>query len=277
MGAARGVAAGHPLASENGPVTEALVDTGIRFVTWNVWGRYGPWEQRQAGISAALAGCAPDVVALQEAWSTPDRDQAGEQAAAIGLPYHHFFGNRADSGQAVLSRWPLESKGATTLPGPAGHEGVVWEVAIDGPRGVIRLFTVMLDWPPHHSSVRQGQVEQLVTTVRAQRHRGLTVVCGDFNTGPDTDEIRMITGRTARDVCWHDAWDLAGDGPGATWSRDNPWAAPVYPRSWRIDYLFTTSFGPGGIGHPLRAELVGTKPIDAPPSDHFGLCVDVRY
>lgn len=259
-----------------------LVETGARFVTWNVWGRFGPWERRQEGIRAALAACSPDVVVLQEAWSTGDRDQAGELGAAIGLPYHCFHGNRefdgVPSGLAVSSPWPVEAVGATTLAGPPDHDGIVLEAAIDGPRGVIRVFNTMLDYPPHHSGVRQRQVGQLVDVVRARRHRGLTVVCGDFNTGPDTDEIRMITGRTDRDICWHDAWDLAGDGPGATWSRTNPWTLPVYPRTWRIDYLFTTSVGPGGTGFPTHAELVGTRPFDGcHPSDHFGLCAEIRH
>lgn len=259
-----------------------LVATGVRLVTWNVWGRFGPWQRRQTGIRSALARWSPDVVALQEAWATPEQDQAEELGAAIGLPYQCFHGGRefngAASGVAVLSRWPIEVRGATRLAGPPEHDGLTYEVAIDGPRGVLRVFNTMLDYPPHHSSVRQAQVGTLVDTVRAQRHRGLTVVCGDFNTGPDTDEIRMITGRTARDVCWHDAWDLAGEGSGATWSRDNPWTLPVYPRTWRIDYLFSTSFGPGGVGQPLRAELVGTEPIDGVhPSDHFGLFTELRY
>lgn len=259
-----------------------LVDSSARFVTWNVWGRFGPWQRRQDGIRSALAACGPDVVALQEAWSGEGGDQAAELGDALGLPHHRFHGSRefdgVPSGVAVLSRWPIEVRGATELAGPPDHTGVTFEVAIDGPRGVIRLFDTMLDYPPQHSSVRQAQVNQLVDIVRAQRHRGLTVVCGDFNTGPDTDEIRMVTGRTARDVCWHDAWDLTGDGPGATWSRDNPWTLPVYPRTWRIDYLFTTSFGPGGVGQPIHAELVGTAPVDGMhPSDHFGVCVDLRY
>src|SRR5688572_31552393 len=27
-----------------------LVDTTMRVMTWNVWGRFGPWERRAAGI-----------------------------------------------------------------------------------------------------------------------------------------------------------------------------------------------------------------------------------
>lgn len=259
-----------------------LVDTSVRFVTWNVWGRFGPWEQRAAGLVAALTAVAPDVVAIQEAWATKERDQATELAAALGLPYHCFHGNRefggVPSGVAVLSRWPVQVRGSTTLTGPPDHDGSVFEVAVDGPRGVIRVFNTMLDYPPRHSSVRQSQINQLVDVVRAVRHRGMTVVCGDFNTGPDTDEIRMITGRTDRDIYWYDAWDLAGDGPGATWSRENPWTLPVYPRTWRIDYLFTTSIGPGGTSLPLRAELLGTQPFNGVhPSDHFGLFAELRY
>jgi endonuclease/exonuclease/phosphatase family metal-dependent hydrolase len=174
-----------------------LVDTSARFVTWNVWGRFGPWQRREDGIRSALAACGPDVVALQEAWSGEGRDQAADLGDALGLPYHRFHGSRefdgVPSGVAVLSRWPIEVRGATELAGPPGHTGVTFEVAIEGPRGVIRLFDTMPDHPPQHSSVRQAQVSQLVDIVRARRHRGLTVVCGDFNTGPDTDEIRMIT------------------------------------------------------------------------------------
>jgi hypothetical protein len=40
-----------------------LIDSRVRLVTWNVWGRFGPWEQRQSVIGGTLAGCSPDVVA----------------------------------------------------------------------------------------------------------------------------------------------------------------------------------------------------------------------
>jgi hypothetical protein len=46
-----------------GPVIESTV----RVVTWNVWGRFGAdWEGRQAGPEAAAA--AADLVCLTESW-----------------------------------------------------------------------------------------------------------------------------------------------------------------------------------------------------------------
>jgi hypothetical protein len=32
----------------------ALLDTTVRVVTWNVWGLYGPWQEREAAIEATL-------------------------------------------------------------------------------------------------------------------------------------------------------------------------------------------------------------------------------
>ena len=34
----------------------------VRCLTWNVWWRFGPWEQRQAAIEATLHAEAPDIV-----------------------------------------------------------------------------------------------------------------------------------------------------------------------------------------------------------------------
>jgi endonuclease/exonuclease/phosphatase family metal-dependent hydrolase len=260
-----------------------LIDSRLRLLTWNVWGRFGPWERRQAGISAILAEHAPDVVALQEAWSASEDDQARELAAAAGLRHHRFSGDRLEegvtSGSAVLSRWPIGTVEPWVLPGPAGHAGSAVRVDIDGPRGPVRLVNVMLDWPLHHSHVRQEQVTELARRVRELGRGPLTVVCGDFNAAPDCDEIRMLTGRAAGTrTCWHDAWEFAGAGPGHTWSTGNPWAAAVFPRDRRIDYVFSTFFHRGGAGQPLRAETVGTAPVGATvPSDHYGVLAELRY
>jgi exonuclease III len=64
----------------------ALVDTTIRIMTWNVWGRFGPWQQRRAGILQTLRDAAPDVVLLQECWfDDTGTDQAHELAAEFEL------------------------------------------------------------------------------------------------------------------------------------------------------------------------------------------------
>ena len=52
-----------------------VIETTMRIVTWNVWGRYGRWRERQAGIEETLAAAAPDVVCRAESWSGPEENQ----------------------------------------------------------------------------------------------------------------------------------------------------------------------------------------------------------
>ncbi len=156
--------------------------------------------------------------------------------------------------------------------------------AVEGPRGPIELFVVMLDYPLHASGRRQAQVRQLAGHVaRLADRRHATVVCGDFNAGPDADEMRMLTGRAEVPVpglVFYDAWDLAGDGsPGHTWSNANPLAAiGLYPDR-RFDYVLSAWPRAGGVGHPTHCELLGVTPTpdQAQLSDHYGVLADLRY
>jgi endonuclease/exonuclease/phosphatase family metal-dependent hydrolase len=70
----------------------------------------------------------------------------------------------------------------------------------------------------------QAQVRQLCAFVAGvASSRQVTVLCGDFNAGPDSDGIRMLTGRSATaapGLVFYDAWEVAGDGTaGVTWSN----------------------------------------------------------
>ena len=117
-------------------------------------------------------------------------------------------------------------------------------VTIAGERGPIQLFAVMLDYPLDASAARQDQVRQLVRFVsEVVSRRDLVIVCGDFNAGPDSDEIRMLTGRAATAVphlVCYDSWEVAGDGsPGYTWSNRNPLAAIGLLPDQRFDFIFS--------------------------------------
>jgi endonuclease/exonuclease/phosphatase family metal-dependent hydrolase len=153
---------------------------------------------------------------------------------------------------------------------------------IAGPRGTLSAFSVALDWPPHASAARQASVRHLVSFVLEVAGPAFpTVICGDFNAPPDSDELRMLTGRTdtvASGFSLFDAWEMAGDGSGHTWARSNPWTAPALLPDKRIDYILVGRPRRGGAGHVVRCSIGGTVPMDGVvPSDHYAVVADLRY
>ncbi len=265
-----------------------VVDTTMRIVTWNVWGRYGRWDERQAGIEQTLVAMAPDVVCLVECWSHRDANQPELVARRLGFEHSVFAGDWREedwvSGMGLVSRWPVASHECRTLQGDGGSgSGAALFVVLNGDRGPLQLFVVMLDYPLDASAVRQGQVRQLAGFIQEwTRRRHPTVVCGDFNAGPDADELRMLTGRTAPaapGLVFYDAWEVAGDGtPGHTWSNRNPLAAVAMYPDRRMDYVLSAWPRRGGVGHPVRCQRLGILPADEPQlSDHYGVLADLRY
>ena len=266
-----------------------LASSTIRVVTWNVWGRYGAdCEARQAALEQTLEQTAPDLVCLVEAWRQGDSTQPGRVAARLGLAHHRFVGDWEQedwvSGIGFVSRWPMTEPRRRPLRAEDGSGfGEAVHVAVAGERGSIQLFAVMLDHPLDASGLRQHQVRQLVQFIaETASRRDPIVVCGDFNAGPDSDEIRMLTGRSAPaapGMVFYDAWEVAGDGsPGFTWSNRNPLAAiGLYPDR-RFDYIFSAWPRRGGVGHPTRCSLLGVRaPGEQQLSDHYGLAADLRY
>ena len=62
-------------ASTYDPGYGPLVRTRVRIATWNVWGRYGPWEARLPVIIENLSAINADILALQEVWEDDERNQ----------------------------------------------------------------------------------------------------------------------------------------------------------------------------------------------------------
>ena len=271
-----------------GPYGE-LITTTLRVLTWNAWGRFGPWEARETALIRTLEALQPDVIALQECWL----DRGGEtQPARLAkeLGYHAAYGGGTflaedwATGSGLLSRWPIERHEYREFPAPAPS---VWGGSalfgrITGPRGSLSAFSVALDWPPHSSAARQASVRQLVAFVLEVAGPAFpTIICGDFNAPPDADELRMLTGRAATAApgfALFDAWEMAGDGSGHTWARSNPWTEPVLLPDRRIDYVLVGRPRRGGAGHVVRCSLAGTEPVaGVVPSDHYAVFADLRY
>jgi endonuclease/exonuclease/phosphatase family metal-dependent hydrolase len=262
-----------------------LIETTLRVITWNVWGLHGPWREREPAIAATLRAARPDIVVLTESWAKGGDSQCARLAAPLGLPHHAFSGITAEedeaarSGVAVLSRWPIRRESRLDF----GAARVQF-AELAGPRGPVQVYGLVMDaWWFDESQARQDAVRELAGHVsEAQDQQAPLVVCGDFNADPDSDEIRMLTGRTAAPVpglSFCDAWEMAGPpAPGHTWSNRNPWATQLLWPDRRIDYILSAAPRPGGAGHARHTALLGTEPINGTyPSDHYGLQSDLRY
>jgi endonuclease/exonuclease/phosphatase family metal-dependent hydrolase len=262
-----------------------IIETTLRILTWNVWGRYEPWRDREAAIVATVRDARPDVVVLTEAWSKGADSQCARLAGPLDLPHHVFSGVPAQedadalSGVAVLSRWPIRRESSLDLGGARSQYA-----ELSGPRGPVQVYGLVMDaWWFDESRARQDAVRELLTHVdRTQDERAPLIVAGDFNADPDSDEIRMLTGRTSVPVpglSFYDAWEVAGSSsPGHTWSNANPWATQLLWPDRRIDYVFSAAPRPGGAGHPVDVALVGTEPVDGVHgSDHYAVVASLRY
>jgi endonuclease/exonuclease/phosphatase family metal-dependent hydrolase len=272
-----------------------LIETRMRVATWNVWGRYGPWEQRQPIIEANLRAIDADIICLQEAWEDDARSQPADLADALGLSYVYeraFMMNGGWSGNAVLSRWPivrheveeLPMEGGGAVDTDEGERRLIVFTEIEGPRGPFQVFCTHLSWRADWGGVRQAQVGKVCEVIRAHTPRPFpAILCGDLNAEPMSDEIRMLTGLAAvpvPGVILRDAWAVAGrGGSGATVGPRNPYGAAALEPDARIDYVLVGWPKLGGAGQVLQAVVAGDRPGDARllGSDHFAVVAELRY
>lgn len=265
-----------------------LIESRLRVATWNIWWRYGPWERRRPAIEAWLRSVDADVIALQEVWDDGRTNMAAELCRTMG--YRHVYQgsereNGVGIGNAVLSRWTIGRTDWRPLPGAqeSGERRCVLFAEIDGQNGAFQVFTTHLNWRLGHSHIRQQQVTEIARFVASKRPRTYpAIVCGDFNAEPDSDEIRMMTGKMAcpiEGLVLRDAWRDGGDGSGGhSWDNRNVFAqASLWPDR-RIDYIFVGWPKSGGAGHVVGCRLAGDQPVDGVwPSDHFAVTADLRY
>ncbi len=280
-----------------GSVRAGPYDRGVRILTWNLWWRFGPWEQRRKAILSVLRDARPDVIGLQEVWEAGGENLAEWLAGELdmhwawgpaGLPPHWrpFVTELGESvGNAVLSRWPITEQEVRRLPsGDGPEEGRVALFAlVETERVRVPFFTTHLHSAPFGSAVRCTQVAELARFVAERRAAGdfPPVITGDFNAEPDSDEMRLFAGaKTAPVVPGQtliDVWRYADpQQPGATWDRANGYLTHPAAVSARIDYIhlglpgLASRFGVRSVGR------AGDGPVDGVwPSDHMAVVADL--
>lgn len=269
---------------------------GARIVTWNLWWRFGPWEERMAAIGAVLRHARPDICVLQEVWADGRRNQAAVLAEELGMDWtwlgspqperwqERLPGSSADVGHALLARWPIRDRAELALPAGGSGDGsrnALWCV-VESPEGRIPLATTQLSSAPSESATRCQQVRALVDFLaRRPREEHPIVVAGDLNAEPDSDEVRLLCGHKtapAREgFVLVDAWRYAArEAMPWTWDRANPYVLATMEPSARIDYVLVGPPRVGRRGHVRSIRRIGAAPVHGVwPSDHAGLLAEL--
>jgi endonuclease/exonuclease/phosphatase family metal-dependent hydrolase len=272
----------------------------VRVVTLNVWNDEGDSERRARIINRGLAELRPDLLALQEVIRAGDRDQLGPLLEGLELHATHQAdvasveppaADRA-GGNAVATRWPHRIVEALDLR-QADAPDVPWATLaarVEIPDlGELLLIAPTTSWRPDAEAARERQAVAIADVDARHRAELPTVIAGDFTAAPASACIRFLSGLqslSGRSVDYHDAWAVAGDGPGFTWTSDNPNARAVIegivgavPHHRRIDYIFIGS----KLAHPnvrvrvLSARRAFDRPVDGVwASDHFGVVAELE-
>jgi endonuclease/exonuclease/phosphatase family metal-dependent hydrolase len=270
----------------------------IRVLTINVQNDDG--DPRRAGLmNREVRRLAPDLVAFQEVCYPGRRDHLGELLDGTGLVATHqadvldHLPPDADryGGTAVATRWPHRIR--EVVEGRLAEDPDVywWSLAVSvavPALGEQLFITPTTSWRLDTEAARERQAVE-VTDLDA-RHRATlpTIIAGDLNAGPRAASIRYLSGLqtlNGRGAHYHDAWTVAGQGAGHTWTVDNPLAAAEIERvigqpghRRRIDYVFVGS----AHAHPhARARIVAAQLVADRPaggvwlSDHAGVLVDL--
>lgn len=236
---------------------------GFRVMTFNIHAGHGDLER----VAHTIREADPDVVGLQEVdvnWAERSGfvDQAALLAAWLGMefrfaPIYVLPAPGPDRpprqfGVAILSRHPIVSwhnheitrLSTQAEAGPRPMPGFL-QVTIDLAGTKVDVFDTHLDFRPD-PAVRARQAADMLAIIGDRK--GPTILLGDLNAPPDSEELRPLFTR------FGDAWTRSR-APGHTYPGD----APVR----RIDYVLFSG---------LRVVAARVPVTDA--SDHRPVVVD---
>jgi endonuclease/exonuclease/phosphatase family metal-dependent hydrolase len=207
---------------------------------------------------------------------------------ADGLGYHVAYapawdvGGGLSIGNALLSRFPIVQHAAVELPVDERDERrCLLHTVVDAPCGQVPVFVTHLSWKLHQAHVRALQIREVNERVQALAPvAGFPpVLMGDMNAEPDSDEMRFLRGLTAlggKGTYFTDCFHVRGEGPGYTFSPDNPYTAVAREPPRRIDYVCVRGPDRTGRGQALTCRVVMDQPHDGVwASDHYGVLAEI--
>jgi beta-glucosidase len=257
----------------------------IRVLTLNLWNDAGDVERRMDVLLPQVVALQPHVVGLQEVRQSRHIRQAELIANALGAEYRFACcdpgSERGPIGNAVVSRLPIIGHSTLALPSPPGDPRNALRCELQTPVGRLSFVTSHIAWELHAAPLRESQAVALDAFARRDPGELPTVLTGDFNSTPDSDVHRFLTGRASlagHGTYWRDAFARRHPrSEGYTWSARNPYVARSVERNRRIDFIFVGPMhdsGPGAILH-ARVVLDLASDDEVYPSDHFGVFAEI--
>ncbi|NLG73299.1 MAG: endonuclease/exonuclease/phosphatase family protein [Chloroflexi bacterium] len=166
----------------------------FRVVTINILSDLSLWEERRGLLVRDLVQSDPQLIALQEV--NLQQNTAIWLAGELGMEYIHLTrktGKEAEKeGIAILSRIPFQKTAALDL---LTQNRVAQSVQVELNGQKLVLANGHFYWQPGPSPARLEQVKRLVQWLLSTAGDLPLVVCGDFNSTPESEPVRFMKAR----------------------------------------------------------------------------------
>jgi endonuclease/exonuclease/phosphatase family metal-dependent hydrolase len=210
-------------------------------------------------IADVIIDSRADIVALQEVDMGVERSYRFDTMKILsgytGLEsifYKNIHHQGGEYGNGILSRFPFHSSRNYhfVIDGNGEQRGLLQAEIVVGNQKIV-LMNTHLDHRPDETH-RLISVEQIIQTMYA--YRGLpAIIAGDFNDLPGSNMHMKMK------ECFHDVWELLGNGDGYTFRSDRP--------DRRIDYILFSNSLEKDNTRKLRP--VSVEVLDSQASDHL--------
>ena len=233
---------------------------GLRVLTYNIHiGRGLDGRYDLARIARVIREADADLVALQEVDRGTRRSQGDDQAAELArlLPgYTPFFAQAmphdgGSYGVCVLSRLPVQSTRAVSLPGGGGcgpRAAAVLEVSFAG--APLTFVGTHLENANREMRLRQAQALEAAVPLAPDAR---AILAGDFNAPPDQAALAPLTNRWR--VTWAGPPGLSYPAGAPEIAIDHVWS---HPAAWADGVRCEVIAEPVASDHrPVRATWPG--------------------
>jgi endonuclease/exonuclease/phosphatase family metal-dependent hydrolase len=249
----------------------------IQIITINTWKCDGDYYNRRTLLAKQLKALTPHIIACQECFLSEDEkvDTLRFLAEELDMYYHftparfktRLLGNdelNSYSGLGVLSAFPIKVFAEFDLPfsdadGERKSQQIIIEVTA---QKKLLLTNIHLTHLQNAVELRKNQLT-LVAQKTDDQNFEYNIICGDFNTTPDSEEIAQFKNQSKATDCYENG--------GGKVSR----VSLIENNTERnVDYIFALPTG------RLREYPTVTKSatvlntadeLGMYPSDHFGI------